>query len=64
MAGFGVVERRFGVVERRFGVVERGVAERIRGTADPTLEGKIGEMGNVSCAANLLDPYRIEVKDV
>ena len=53
-------------VECRLGVIERGfrVAERIGGTADSTLEGKIGEMGNVSCAANLLNLYETEVKDV
>jgi hypothetical protein len=54
MAGFGVVER-----ERGF-----GVAERIRGTADSTLEGEIGEIGSVSCAASLLDLYGVEVNDV
>jgi hypothetical protein len=54
VAGFGVVER-----ERGF-----GVAERIHGTADSNLEGEIGEMGSVSCAASLLDLYGIEVNDV
>ena len=54
VTGFGVVER-----ERRF-----GVAERIRGTADSTLEGEIGEMNSVSCAASLLDLFGIEINDV
>lgn len=50
MAGFGVAERRLGVAGR-----EIGVAERIDGTVDSTLEGKIGEIGSVSCAASLLN---------